>query len=201
MLVLSDGTKVWLNSETRLEYPLAFGEYSRDVRLSGEAYFEVTKDEARHFNVIMEGATIEVTGTSFNASCYPREGQCRAVLENGKINLRTEHGGVAVDVGECASYDIVSGKVTVEAVDLKYFTSWRYGTFYFYNTPLSEIVQKLGRWYDVNFKFADESLRDVCFSGAALRSKSIDFMLELLASTQSLNFDIQGDGTIMIYKK
>ena len=106
-----------------------------------------------------------------------------------------------VDVGECASYDIVSGKVTVEAVDLKYFTSWRYGTFYFYNTPLSEIVQKLGRWYDVNFKFADESLRDVCFSGAALRSKSIDFMLELLASTQSLNFDIQGDGTIMIYKK
>lgn len=77
MLVLSDGTKVWLNSETRLEYPLTFGEYSRDVRLSGEAYFEVTKDEARHFNVIMEGATIEVTGTSFNASCYPGEGQCK----------------------------------------------------------------------------------------------------------------------------
>jgi len=161
----------------------------------------VTKDEARHFNVIMEGATIEVTGTSFNASCYPGEGQCRAVLESGKINLRTEHGVAAVDVGECASYDIVSGKVTVEAVDLKYFTSWRYGTFYFYNTPLSEIVQKLGRWYDVNFKFADESLRDVCFSGAALRSKSIDFMLELLASTQSLKFDIQSDGTILIYKK
>ena len=201
MLVLSDGTKVWLNSETRLEYPLTFGEYSRDVRLSGEAYFEVTKDEARHFNVIMEGATIEVTGTSFNASCYPGEGQCKAVLESGKINLRTEYGVAAVDVGECASYDIVSGKVTVEAVDLKYFTSWRYGTFYFYNTPLSEIVQKLGRWNDGNFKFADESLRDVCFSGAALRSKSIDFMLELLASTQSLNFDIQGDGTIMIYKK
>ena len=190
-----------MNSETRLEYPLAFGKYSRDVRLSGEAYFEVTKDEARHFNVIMEGATIEVTGTSFNASCYPGEGQCRAVLESGKINLRTEHGVAAVDVGECASYDIVSGKVTVETVDLKYFTSWRYGTFYFYNTPLSEIVQKLGRWYDVNFKFADESLRDVCFSGAALRSKSIDFMLELLASTQSLKFDIQSDGTIMIYKK
>lgn len=201
MLVLSDGTKVWLNSETRLEYPLTFGEHSRDVRLSGEAYFEVIKDEARHFNVIMEGAIIEVTGTSFNASCYPGEGQCRAVLESGKINLRTEHGVAVVDVGECASYDIVSGKVTVEAVDLKYFTSWRYGTFYFYNTPLSEIVQKLGRWYDVNFKFADESLRDVCFSGAALRSKSIDFMLELLASTQSLKFDIQGDGIIMIYKK
>lgn len=201
MLVLSDGTKVWLNSETRLEYPLAFGEHSREVRLSGEAYFEVTKDEARCFNVIMEGATIEVMGTSFNASCYPGEGQCWAVLESGKINLRTDHGVAAVNVGECASYDIASGKVTVETVDLKYFTSWRYGTFYFYNTPLSEIVQKLGRWYDVHFKFADESLRDVCFSGAALRSKPIDFMLELLSSTQSLKFDIQSDGMIMIYKK
>ena len=201
MLVLSDGTKVWLNSETRLEYPLAFGEHSREVRLSGEAYFEVTKDEARCFNVIMEGATIEVMGTSFNASCYLGEGQCWAVLESGKINLRTDHGVAAVNVGECASYDIASGKVTVESVDLKYFTSWRYGTFYFYNTPLSEIVQKLGRWYDVNFKFADESLREVCFSGAALRSKPIDFMLELLSSTQSLKFDIQSDGMIIIYKK
>ena len=200
-VVLADGTKVWLNSETRLEYPLAFGEHSREVRLSGEAYFEVTKDEARCFNVIMEGATIEVMGTSFNASCYPGEGQCWAVLESGKINLRTDHGVAAVNVGECASYDIASGKVTVETVDLKYFTSWRYGTFYFYNTPLFEIVQKLGRWYDVHFKFADESLRDVCFSGAALRSKPIDFMLELLSSTQSLKFDIQSDGMIMIYKK
>ena len=70
------------------------------------------------------------------------------VLESGKINLRTDHGVAAVNVGECASCDIASGKVTVETVDLKYFTSWRYGTFYFYNTPLSEIVQKLGRWYD-----------------------------------------------------
>ena len=201
-IVLGDGTRVYLNAQTELRFPESFANSEqRLVYLSGEAYFEVTKDEARHFNVIMEGATIEVTGTSFNASCYPGEGQCRAVLESGKINLRTEHGVAAVDVGECASYDIVSGKVTVEAVDLKYFTSWRYGTFYFYNTPLSEIVQKLGRWYDVNFKFADESLRDVCFSGAALRSKSIDFMLELLASTQSLKFDIQSDGTILIYKK
>ena len=201
MLVLSDGTKVWLNSETRLEYPLVFGSNSRDVRLSGEAYFEVTKDEARRFNVQMEEATIEVTGTSFNASCYPEDGWCDAVLESGKINLRTGHGLTPVEVGECVSYDIVSGKVRVEKVDLKYFTAWRYGTFYFYNTPLSDIVRKLERWYNVNFKFADESLRDVCFSGAALRSKPIDFMLELLASTQSLKFDIQSDGTIVIYKK
>ena len=73
------------------------------------------------------------------------------MLESGKINLRTEYGVAAVDVGECASYDIVSGKVTVEAVDLKYFTSWRYGTFYFYNTPYPRSFRKLGRWYECKF--------------------------------------------------
>ena len=190
MLVLSDGTKVWLNSETCLEYPLAFGEHSREVRLSGEAYFEVTKDEARCFNVIMEGATIEVMGTSFNASCYPGEGQCWAVLESGKINLRTDHGVAAVNVGECASYDIASGKVTVETVDLKYFTSWRYGTFYFYNTPLSEIVQKLGRWYDVKVIFQSAGKKDIRFAGHLKRYENIQKILGAISESTGIVFHI-----------
>lgn len=201
LLVLSDGTKVWLNSETQLEYPLVFGKESRDVRLSGEAFFEVAKEKTRRFNVIMPEATIEVTGTSFNASCYPEEEHCSAVLEQGKINLLTPEGTTSVRVGECASYDIASGKVNVEQVDMKYFTSWRYGTFYFYNTPLSDIVKKLERWYDVEFRFADDSLREICFSGAALRNKPINFILRLLESTQSLKFNLESDGTIMIDTK
>lgn len=202
MLILSDGTRVWLNSETRLEYPLAFGGGCREVRLSGEAFFEVTRDEGRPFHVVMDGATIEVAGTSFNATCYPGDGRCQAVLESGKINLVTDGGRVTkVGVGESACYDAASGKVAVEPVNLKYYTAWRYGTFYFYDTPLSEIVRQLGRWYDVEFMFTDDSLREVCFSGAALRSKPIEFILELLAGTQSLRFEIQKNGIITIYRK
>lgn len=201
MLILSDGTKVWLNAETEMEYPLCFGADIREIRLKGEAYFEVKKDTKRPFNVLMGDARIEVTGTSFNASCYPENGSCSATLASGKINLWGDHSMKRVNVGECAVYDKNSKEITVKAVDLKYYTSWRHGTFYFYNTPLSEITEALGRWYDVAFYFSDESLRDVCFSGAALRNRPIDFILNLLESTQSLKFSIQKDGTIWISKK
>ena len=103
-----------------------------------------------------------------------------------------------VNIGERAVYDRKSGEVTINPVDLKYYTSWRHGTFYFYNTPLSEIVRALGRWYDVEFRFEDESLHEVCFSGAALRNRPIDFMLRLLENTQSVKFSIQKDGMIWI---
>ena len=201
MLILSDGTKVWLNSETEMEYPLRFGGDIREVRLKGEAYFEVKKDIKRSFNVLMGDARIEVTGTSFNASCYPEDGSCSATLASGKINLWGNHVMKRVNVGERAVYDKTSQEIMVKPVDLKYYTSWRHGTFYFYNTPLSEITDALGRWYDVEFNFSDESLRDVCFSGAALRNKPIDFILRLLESTQSLKFSIEKDGIIWINKK
>ena len=201
MLILSDGTKVWLNSETEMEYPLCFGLDVREVRLKGEAYFEVKKDVKRKFNVVMDGATIEVTGTSFNESCYPDEYNCCAILETGRINLLANNTVNKVNIGERAVYDKKSGEVTINPVDLKYYTSWRHGTFHFYNTPLSEIVRALGRWYDVEFRFEDESLQDVCFSGAALRNRPIDFMLRLLENTQSVKFSIQKDGMIWISKK
>ena len=201
MLILSDGTKVWLNSETKMEYPLCFGQDTRKVKLTGEAYFEVKKDAKRPFNVLMGDARIEVTGTSFNASCYPEKGDCSATLTSGKINLWGDHSMKRVNVGEHAVYDKTSKEITVKEVDLKYYTSWRHGTFYFYDTPLSEITEALGRWYDVKFYFSDESLRDVCFSGAALRNRPIDFILKLLENTQSLKFSIQKDGTIWISKK
>lgn len=202
MLILADGTRVWLNSDTWLEYPLAFGTGAREVKLRGEAFFEVAKDAVHPFKVAMEGgATIEVTGTSFNASCYPEEGVCRAVLESGKINLRANGQLKGVGVGECAVYDCMSQEITVAPVNLKYYTAWRQGTFYFYDTPLSEIVRSLGRWYDVKFTFADSSLQQVRFSGAALRSKPLDFILRLLESTHSLRFEIQEDNSVLVEKR
>lgn len=201
MLIMSDGTKVWINSETVLEFPLVFGTDVRRVRLKGEAYFEVVKDLSRRFYVEMGNATIEVTGTSFNASCYPEDRNCSAVLEVGAINFLVNDEVTKVAVGERAVFDVMTGQVSVEAVDLKYYTAWRNGTFYFYDTPLSEIVRQLGRWYDIQFVFTDDALRDVCFSGAALRSKPLDFILRLLESTKSVKFSSLENGTVTVSKK
>ena len=125
------------------------------------------------------------------------------VLVEGEIGIsgKGSTGEQRMRPGQLAACDHHSGEITFREVDIRKYTAWKNGEFCFNDDTLEEILEELGRWYDVNFKFADESLRDVCFSGAALRSKSIDFMLELLASTLSLKFDIQGDGIIMIYKK
>lgn len=201
-LVLADGTRVWLNSETEIKYPVAFAGEIREVFLRGEAYFEVEKAGGKRFHVVMDGgAVIEVTGTSFNASCYPDEGQCSATLASGKINLLV--GGIMqpVQVGEHAAYNRHTGEITVADVDLKYYTSWRMGKFYFHDTPLEQIVRQLGRWYNVDFVFADDALKQVCFSGVALRDKPIGFVLNLLETTQFLKFTMLPDGKIRVAQR
>jgi ferric-dicitrate binding protein FerR (iron transport regulator) len=192
-LTLSDGTRVWLNAETELSFPLAFGPGAREVRLSGEAFLEVAREEGRPFVVWTEGGRVEVTGTTFNVSCYPGT-PVVTTLESGRVafipgsDAGSRVGERRLQPGEQAVFDPDSWQVAVEKVELKYFTSWRDGRFYFYNSPLREITEKLGRWYDVRFEFEDATLERLCFSGVALRTKPIELILELLEHTCPLHF-------------
>jgi ferric-dicitrate binding protein FerR (iron transport regulator) len=200
-LILPDGTRVWLNAGTEMEFPLAFGE-SREVRLSGEAFFEVKKENERPFIVHAGDARVEVTGTSFNLSCYPDDAAITATVETGSVSFVADHRAERLEAGARATYDPVGRALVVEeGVDLKYHSSWRRGQFYFYNTPLREITEKLGRWYDVQFEFADPSLEALCFSGAALRAKPIEFILGLLERTRSLQFTVLHSRLIRVEQK
>lgn len=199
-LVLADGTKVWLNAGTEMTYPVWFTGELRQVELKGEAYFEVAKMHGKRFQVVMNGATVEVTGTAFNASCYPDEAVCSATLASGSIRLLVGKQIQAVKVGEQAVYNRESGEMSVSAVDLKYYTSWRLGQFYFHNTSLWDITRQLGRWYNVDFVFSDEALKQVCFSGVALRDKPIGYILKLLESTQFVKFVMQEEGKVRVEK-
>jgi ferric-dicitrate binding protein FerR (iron transport regulator) len=176
-----------LNAETEITFPLAFGPGSREVHLRGEAFFEVKKEPGRPFIVHAREARVEVTGTSFNLACYPGDAVV-TTLETGSVALVAGHRERRLAGGEQATYDPRDGKIAVEKVDVKYHSSWRHGRFHFYDAPLREIAEKLGRWYDVRFEFADPSLEGLRFSGAALRARPIEFMLELLEHTCSLRF-------------
>ncbi|MDR2131575.1 MAG: DUF4974 domain-containing protein [Odoribacteraceae bacterium] len=201
-LTLPDGTKVWLNAETEIEFPLAFGASSREVYLSGEAFFEVKKEPGWPFIIHAREASVEVTGTSFNLSCYPADMTITTTIESGSIAFITDHQVKRLKAGERVTYRPGEGTLTVEeGVDVKYHSSWRHGRFYFYNTPLGEIAEKLGRWYDVRFEFADPALETLCFSGAAMRAKPIEFILELLERTRSVQFIVLPGRQIRIEKK
>lgn len=200
-VILDDGTKVWLNSETVLEFPIVFVGDRREVRLSGEAYFEVAKDGARPFHVVTRHSSIEVTGTSFNVSAYPGEAKTAAVLETGSIVFRASGNEYPMRPGECAEYDDATQKTVVTEVDTRYYTAWRTGTLYFDDAPLSEIMKSLSRWYDIEVRFTDRSLEQLRFSGAAERKNSLNHILNLLENTQDVKFTTTKDKVVVVDKK
>jgi ferric-dicitrate binding protein FerR (iron transport regulator) len=148
-----------------------------------------------------DDARVEVTGTSFNLSCYPDDPAVIATLESGSVSFVTDRHAKRLAAGEQARYTPRTGAIAVEQVDLNFHSSWRHGRFNFYNTPLREITDKLGRWYDARFEFVDPSLETLCFSGAALRAKPIEFILELLEHTRSLRFTVLPGRVIRVEQK
>ena len=128
-LVLSDGTRVWLNSASEFHYPTRFDGDIREVSFSGEVYFEVAKDSLRPFVVCAGDVRVKVLGTSFNVSAYPDEERVVATLVEGSVALETESEDVVLRPGEQAVWDCASGKVEVNEVDASVCVSWVKGRF------------------------------------------------------------------------
>ena len=128
-LTLSDGTRVYLNAESRLKYPVVFRGTERVVELSGEAYFKVSKDALRPFVVKMNGVNVRVLGTSFNVRSYADEGQVVTTLVEGKVKVNDQD----IVAGEQAVYSKNDGKTTVRQVEVEQYVAWQEGTFVFRN--------------------------------------------------------------------
>ena len=142
-LTLSDGTRVYLNAESRLKYPVVFRGTERVVELSGEAYFKVSKDALRPFVVKMNGVNVRVLGTSFNVRSYADEGQVVTTLVEGKVKVNDQD----IVAGEQAVYSKNDGKTTVRQVEVEQYVAWQEGTFVFRNERLENVMKTLGRWY------------------------------------------------------
>lgn len=128
-LTLSDGTKVWLNSQSKLKYPVAFNDTNREVYLEGEAYFEVTKDPHHPFHVnAKDRVTIEVLGTSFNVRSYPDENKVETVLEEGSIRMSKGKEKVTLSPGYKAVYQPEKG-IETTSVNTELYTAWRHGQY------------------------------------------------------------------------
>lgn len=193
MLTMSDGTKIWLNSQTRLRYPVVFSEKERVVSLEGEAYFEVAKDKARPFRVMLEkNGSIEVLGTSFNVSAYNDDEAVEAVLEEGCIRMNSGKGHVVMSPGHRCVYAVEDGKMSVSEVNTSEFTAWRKGEFAFYGETVGSIMKKLARWYGVEVAYVNEGVKEVIFSGNTKRYENISVLLDAMELSGGVRFDISG---------
>lgn len=199
-LILADGTRVWLNSATVLRYPASFAGDRREVELLGEAYFKVAKDRTRPFIVKTGSMEITVTGTEFNVQAYADENTMATTLVEGSVMVKGNRGGVRLMPGEQACYDRESGHMYTRQVETGMYTSWKDGLFEFRDMPLGEIARQLARWYDVRIGFGDPEIADIHFTGALKKEKSLEFILGVIAQTQSIGYVIEGK-TVILKKK
>lgn len=195
-LELSDGTKVWLNSGTELTFPLQFTGAEREVMLTGEAYFEVAPDVAKPFNVITSGASVRVLGTSFNVSAYEADRKVEVALLEGRVAFETQGGRYLLAPGQMAALDAAGG-VEVTTGDVDAIASWITGVYDFRDMELGELATKLERWYGVGFEFRDDAARILRFSGAISRSRDLQYMLDMISKTTSVEFTAKR-GVILI---
>ena len=197
---LADGTLVYLNSATRMKYPIKFDEKERKVYLSGEAYFEVAKDPERPFFVEMEGVEVRVYGTSFNVNTH-QEGNIQTVLVKGSIGVKVLSSGMesVIRPGQMAEFKQGNTKVDVKDVNVAVYTDWKDGIFRFENQRLEDILAVLSNWYDMNVFYQTVSVKELHFSGYMERYKDVSVILEAITLSTGVTFSIQGK-TIIVSK-
>ena len=197
---LADGTLVYLNSATRMKYPVKFDEKERKVYLSGEAYFEVAKDPERPFFVEMEGVEVRVYGTSFNVNTH-QKGNIQTVLVKGSIGVKVLSSGMesVIRPGQMAEFKQGNTKVDVKDVNVAVYTDWKDGIFRFENQRLEDILTVLSNWYDVDVFYQTASVKELHFSGYMERYKDVSVILEAITLSTGVTFSIQGK-TIVVSK-
>jgi transmembrane sensor len=206
MLTLPDKTTVWLNAASTIKYSASLNTMEeRRVQLSGEAYFQVSKDKKHPFIVETNKQTIKVLGTHFNVNAYEDEGKTRTTLLEGSVQVSI-HTPVAGGAEESEILKpnqqaiLNSGKFHISDVDAQDAIAWQQGYFAFNSETLEEIMNRVERWYDVKVIFEDPSLKKETFIGSVSKYEQVSKVLRLLAGTNTVTFKIEGS-TIRVSRK
>lgn len=191
-LELADGTRVWLNSESELRYPVEFQGARRDVYLKGEGYFEVAPDTKKPFQVLVDDMMIRVLGTSFNVNAYRDQGGILTTLVTGKVNILNHAGEKLVEMRPDQQVDFRNGVVTVREVDSRKYVAWINGDFYFEEMPLENIMEQLCRWYDIEVFFTRQDLKSYKFTGVIRKDFTAEQIFKVIEKTTCVKFRVRG---------
>lgn len=191
-LLLSDGSKVWLNAASTLRFPPSFSRLvNRVVELSGEAYFEIAKDASHPFIVKTNQQTVKVLGTHFNVTAYGDEPVEKTVLLEGSVNINEKQ---MLSPGQQSQVDAY-GNIKVGMADLEGAVAWKNGYFLFKDVPLENIMRQLSRWYDLEIIYKGQ-LTDETFNGLINRNSNLSRILNILKKG-GVHFDLQGKKLIV----
>ncbi len=193
--ILPDSSEVWINTGSTISYNTgSFNNKSREIQLSGEAYFEVTKNKEKPFKVKTSIANILVTGTSFNVKSYSDRDLFETVLAEGSIDMEINNAAeqkVSIVPGERAVYEVGKKNIVIEKVESDIFTAWRNGELLFKDATLNDLVRELERIYDINFHLQDEKLGEFRFRGMFSYNNNLIEALEKIKRTAHIDYYIE----------
>jgi|GEM_PF-145273 len=185
-IILPDGSKVWLNSETSLSYPSNFMNGNRELKLNGEAYFEVAKQNGRHFTVKTKDYDIRVVGTKFNVTAYNDFKRTETSLIEGKIEIRKEDKKFEVTPGQTFIYK--NNRFFVKETNTTKSAKWKDDIFDFDRITFRELITRLERWYDVDIELKGEKLNDIVYSGVFKNEETIEEVLNTFQLTMPIKY-------------
>lgn len=198
-LVLADGTKVWLNSDSEIKYPVQFTGNTREVWISGELYFDVHPDKNKPFKISANGVGIEVLGTEFNVEAYKEDQDIITTLIEGSVKVTTESNkGLIMKPNDQVVFNRTDQSIEINRVNARNMSLWKDGVFYADAEPLSEIMERLARWYNVDVSYDSPLLKTKRFSIEVKRYEDISKVLHILAATQKVDFDVEGNKVIVM---
>ena len=196
-LQLPDGSKVWLNAASSLKFPTAFHGKERNVELTGEAYFEISKNASMPFHVKSAGQTIEVLGTHFDINAYNDETAVKTTLLEGSVKVIKGTKTTTLKPGQQSSL-LQNGSGTIEVsddADVDEVTAWKNGMFQFNDADIRAVMRQISRWYDVDIEF-QEPISSDHYKGKVPRNASITKVLKIL-ELSGVNFKIEGKKIIV----
>ncbi|MDP4227216.1 MAG: DUF4974 domain-containing protein [Bacteroidota bacterium] len=204
-IILSDGTTVWLNADSRLKYPEEFKGNKREVYLEGEAFFDVIKNPNAPFIVKTSEIEIKVLGTSFNVSCYPDEANVTTTLVRGKVIIQKEtNKSITTEAclmpNQSAIFNRKDKKIILKKVDSRINSSWKNGKLVFSDESMDEVVKKLERWYNVKIVLKDKELKKYSYT-ATFEGESMEKVLKLLEISAPITYTIARDTLITLMRK
>lgn len=195
----SDGTAVWLNAASSLKFPAKFTKLSsRVVELNGEAYFEVSKDKSHPFIVKTRDQEVKVLGTHFNINSYTDESKVSTTLLEGVVQVSlSSHGKPRADLKNVilkpGQQSVLSNNVfKVAEVQTDDIIAWKNGYFMFNNESMESVMRKISRWYNIEVKYTDPSIKQIKFFGTVSRFIEVSKVLEMLELTREVQFEIKG---------
>ncbi|MDC0103733.1 FecR family protein, partial [Flavobacteriaceae bacterium] len=194
-ITLSDSTKVWLNAESELKYPLVFLGDKRTVELKGEAFFEVAHNQNIPFQVVTNDQIIEVLGTTFNISSYQDDAEVITTLIEGKVKVNQKFGdkkSIFLSPSEQSILNKENLKIESFKIDPAHFIAWKSGKFYFRQQKLKDITKVLSRWYDVEIIFVNSYLENKRFTGRFKRYENFDHVRSVIELTEEVTLVKKG---------